>query len=235
MRHSSHRWIATVGALAVALCAGCPGPSTPEDPGTAVSPPGPSAPDAATPRPEAPVAEPPEEPPAPTMPEVLLTEAEQAKCLVKVGDPLPDAELPDLAGDAHSLASLLGEKASIVVFWSRGSSDFSALAARATLEDLQKDLFEPYSAKGVQVIGINVRDAAETVKALVDESGAAFPILLDADGSLFAKVATEKLPRPYFVDAEGQIRYFDLEFSRTTRDKLLQAIEFVLSGENQDG
>jgi hypothetical protein len=102
------------------------------------------------------------------------------------------------------------------------------MAARAALEDLQKDLFEPYRAKGVQVVGINEGDPAEAVSQLFGEAKLTFPNLLDPDGAFFNQVAKEKLPRPYLLDADGRILWFDLEFSRTSRGKLMQAIQVAL-------
>ena len=82
--------------------------------------------------------------------------------------------------------------------------------------------------EGLRVVAVNEGDTAESVKSLVEKAAATFPCLLDPDGALFDQVATEKLPRVYLLDAEGTILWFDLEFSRTTRDKLLQAIQFAL-------
>ncbi|MFH1924704.1 MAG: hypothetical protein ABIP48_33040, partial [Planctomycetota bacterium] len=75
---------------------------------------------------------------------------------------------------------------------------------------------------------------AEAVRKSVEEAGAGFTNLLDPDGALFARVATEKLPRVYLLDADGKVLWFDLEFSRTTRDNLVQALQVALgeSGES---
>jgi hypothetical protein len=67
------------------------------------------------------------------------------------------------------------------------------------------------------------------VKQVVQQAGAGFPILLDADGAYFARVATDKAPRTYLIDAQGQILWFDVEYSRGTRRDLLAAIEVALS------
>jgi peroxiredoxin len=169
-----------------------------------------------------------EPPPPPTIPKVHLLEADRETCLVVVGDAMPEAELADLAGEKQALAGLRGEKLTLVFFWTSGDSEFSAMRAQAALEDLQKDVHEPYAEKGVGVVAVNEGDTAESVKKLVDEAAAAFPNLLDTDGTLFAKVATKNLTRPYLLDAEGKILWFDLEYSSTTRDNLMQAIQVAL-------
>jgi peroxiredoxin len=169
-----------------------------------------------------------EPPPPPTIPEVHLTDALQELCLVGVDDPMPDAELTDPEGQKQALTALRGEKLTLVFFWTRGSSQFSAMAAQMALEDLQKDVREPYAAKGVQVVAVNEGDAPEAVKETMDGAGVTFPSLLDPDGALFAQVAKERLPRPYLLDAEGKILWFDLEYSQATRDNLMQAIQVAL-------
>ena len=73
-----------------------------------------------------------------------MTEVQQATCLVAVGDAMPVAELPDLAGNAQSLGDLFGEKLTAILFWTRGDSLYSQMAATAALEDLVKDVAEPY-------------------------------------------------------------------------------------------
>ena len=98
-------------------------------------------------------------------------------------------------------------------------------------------MVEPYSQKGVAVVGVNEHDTAEVVRQRLAEAGASFPNLMDPDGSFFAKVATEKLPRVYLLrgkakpNEEGKILWFDVEFSSITRDKMSRAIRAVLAEE----
>lgn len=227
MPKSDGRWMILVAALVAGLCAGCPqGDTDGPQPGEAQVTPGqPTAKANLSPGETIPAEEP---PPPPTIPEVHLTDALQELCLVGVDDPMPDAELADLEGRKQALAGLRGEKLTLVFFWARGSSEFSAMAAQMALEDLQKDVHEPYADKGVQVVAVNEGDTAEAVKQTAGESGVTFPSLLDPDGALFARVAKERLPRPYLLDAEGKILWFDLEFSQATRDNLMQAIQVAL-------
>jgi peroxiredoxin len=222
------RWMTLFAVAAVVGClVGCPGSDAP-DPGSGgpvQEQPAPSE----QPVEEAAAVKPVEEPPPPpTIPQVFLTEALRQTCLVVADDPMPEAELPNLDGEKQSLPDQFGEKLTVVFFWTRGGTEFSAMAASQALEDLQMDVFEPYSEKGVRVVAVNEGDTPEDVKATLEEVGATFTNLLDSDGALLAKVATEKLPRPYLLDAEGKILWFDLEFSRTTRDNLMQAIQVAL-------
>lgn len=167
--------------------------------------------------------EPEQPPPPPTIPEVKLTEAAMETCLVGVGDTFPSGELAGLDGEVTSLQSIYGSRLTVVCFWKSDN-----LYALAELQDLALDVVEPYGDKGVSVVGVNVGEEAELVAEKVKMTGAEFPILLDADGSFFEKVATAELPRTYLLDEQGKIIWFDIEYSQGTRRDLLQAIQVAL-------
>lgn len=171
-----------------------------------------------------------EEPAATDMPKVLLTEAEWAKCLVKIGDKLPEGKFPDLEQRTVSLDELLGENLTVVFFWTAGDTKFSALAATAALEDLEKDVFGRYQDQGVGVIGINENDQFEVVSKHVKDGGPTFPVVLDPGGAYFAAVATEQIPRVYLVDAARKILWLDPGYSETTRSTLQKAIQAAICG-----
>lgn len=237
MRRWNPRWMILPVALSAAVLSGCPGGDTnpPDGNGTETNNqqerPLTDNNSAAVVTPIVITAEEEEPQPSAEMPEVLLADSLRQTCTRWIGDPLPSGQLPDQNGQAHSLDSLRGEKLTVVFFWKSGGSRFSAMAARAELEDIQKDVVEPYQDKGLRVFGINQGDTPEVVGQLASDAGVAFPNLLDSEGAFFAQVATGILPRLYLLDAEGKILWLDLEFSEfsgITRDKLIQAIRFVL-------
>ncbi|MCE5303139.1 MAG: peroxiredoxin family protein [Planctomycetaceae bacterium] len=165
----------------------------------------------------------------PTIAKVLLSGALSETCLVKVGDALPEAALPDAAGKSHTLGSLLGPKLSVVCFWTIGPDHRSQLTAPEVLQDLMKEVVEPFGARGVQVIGVNVGNQPDVVQQEIAQTGVTFPVLLDAQGELYAQVAKDrKMPRIFLVDAGGRVLWFDIENSRQTREDLLQSIHAVL-------
>lgn len=163
--------------------------------------------------------------PTPTVvPVVTLSDELAATCLVKVGDPLPDGELADTTGKTQAISKLFGSKLTVLMTWNVESE-----YARESLEDLDADVAKPYADKGVKVIGVNLRNPVEKVRETVQAAGAAFPILLDAQGDYFAKLAKDKPLRTYLVDAQGKILWFDVEYSRSTRRELLQAVDAVVA------
>lgn len=157
------------------------------------------------------------------VPKVVMSDTDLAESLVKVGDKMPVAELPDAAGKAQSLQGLTGEKATLVIFWTAGN-----IAALQQLLDLKNDILEPYGKEGVRVVVIDEGDKSEQVKDAVEQTHPNFPILLDSEGSLFAKVATARLPRTYVLDATGRIVWFDIGYSPVMREGLLQTVRAMV-------
>ena len=224
-------WMRTLVVFVILTVTGCLGSKESDVP---ESGPGPAAREVLdeepVPPPEPVPAEIAEEPAATEMPEVLLTEGDMATCLVKRGDAMPEGKLPDLEEHLVSLGELMGEKLTVVFFWTAGDTKFSALAATAALEDLEKDIFGPYKDEGVSVIAINENDQLEAVSRHVKEGGPTFPVLLDPGGAYFAAFATERIPRVYVVGADRKVLWFDLEYSETTRSTLRKAIQAALAG-----
>lgn len=159
-----------------------------------------------------------------TMPAVRLTQGHADKCRLLVSDNLPDFQLPDLDGQPQSLAKLLGAKATVVVFWNAASA-----TSLEELADLYPDVAKKFSANGVVVVGINTRDDPQLARELVKQAGAQFTNLTDRDGAARKQVADHKPPLTYVVDATGRIRWFDLEYSPSTRRELGQAIRYLLT------
>ena len=160
-----------------------------------------------------------------TMPRVSLTEGHAKICQVRVGDAFPDLTLADLSGQTHSLSKLLGPKLTVVMFWS-GTKP----TARQQLADLEPEVAARFSSEGVAVVGVNAGDEPQLAKELAEQAGAAFTILSDRDGATLKQVAPGRIPCTYLVDAAGKVLWFDIEYSRTTRRELVEAIRYTLAG-----
>jgi peroxiredoxin len=158
------------------------------------------------------------------MPQPQFTEQHIKTCKVLVGDQFPKLELADVSGQSQNLADLLGEKLTVVVF-----CNSNLPTSLEELADLEKRYVREFGEQGLNVIGVNVNDKPEVAKELSEQSGAKFPELSDTAGQAFASVATAKLPRTYLLDASGKILWFDIEYSRTTRQQLLSAIRYSLA------
>lgn len=158
-----------------------------------------------------------------SMPVVVLSDQHAAISTTKVGDSLPNVELPDANGQQQTLAQLFGSKLTLVVFW-----DGSQPTALEELSDLTRYYLPRFGDKGLAVVAINSGDSAAHAAELAKDAGASYPVLIDADRKAFAQVASAMLPRSYLLDASGKVIWFDLEYSPTTRRDLAVAIRHTL-------
>lgn len=161
--------------------------------------------------------------PDPVMPKVIMTETHAATCQVKVGDEMPDFTLDDLEGNQHTLGDVAGEKLTVIFFW-----NCRHIITRNALEDLQYDVWDVRQGQGVNVVGIDVGDSPDQVREMLAAAEVKFTTLLDPNGEYFAQVATGLLPRVYLLGPGRKVRWFDLEYSLSTRRQLLEAIRFML-------
>ncbi len=157
------------------------------------------------------------------MPRVLLSEDHQKHTVIGQGDPMPEITLPDLDGQTTDLESLFGEKLTVLVFFGADTR-----RAKWQLMDLQPDIAESYASHGLKVIGIAHKMTPEQAKEVADETQTKFPILLDASGDAFARVATDYLPRTYLLSKAGKVLWFDIGYASATRRNLDQAIRYGL-------
>ncbi len=159
------------------------------------------------------------EPSNPTIPQVCLSTLHAKWCVAKVGDSFPPVELPQLGGPKTKLATLYGKQATVVLFW-RADRWMSRMA----LEDLVSFVVGEYDSHEVAVVGIAVRQPARAAQRLLNRAKAAFPQLLDTNGEALAQVGSVALPRLYVLDPAGQIVWFDIEYSESTRRELVQTL-----------
>jgi hypothetical protein len=228
-------WIAAIAAGLTLSCAGCPSKPPQESAplksysGSKVFP----APSKPKSQHRAAVQESkPVEPPPATIPKVNLSDEFRASCLVKVGDVLPKAGDFDINGKTQSLASLYGKKLTVVCFWTAVDRR-TALEAADVLRSLTNDIAEPFASKGVQVVGIelarNCVDMAAWDSVRKTVSKLPFPCLSDGKGRFLGQLCKDdKVPRVYLLDAKGKILWFDVEYSRSTREDLVQGIRVAL-------
>jgi hypothetical protein len=149
------------------------------------------------------------------VPPVLLTPTETGLCKLGVGDMLPAIELPMKGGGDGKLADLVGERATVVLFWTPDS-----WMARTALADLQREVTDNADLQGVSVIGVIVGGLANDVQAHLVESGARFTQLIDLDGKTQAECGSATMPRVYVLAPDKTIAWFDIEYSETTRREL---------------
>ncbi|MDA1048978.1 MAG: TlpA disulfide reductase family protein [Planctomycetota bacterium] len=163
-------------------------------------------------------------------PQVLMTQRDADTCLVKTGEAFPVGQLSDLEGQEHSLKELFGEKLTVIVFWANANR-----LGREQIQRLEAETVLPFENTGLSVVAINIGDPSEQIVDLLPaDREVGFTVLLDAEASLYSKVATGRHPRTYLLDSQGNVLWFDIEYSRGTARDLANAIHVYL-GDRKTG
>lgn len=161
-------------------------------------------------------------PPPGSLPDVALSSAHRATCKLFIGDQLPLATLADLDSNATPLETLLGRRATVVMFWQHDDPD-----GVEAITDLQPLVLSRYGEHNVRVVAIHAGDTVAEVKSIAEQHQLKFPMLIDADFAAFSQITDAPhglMPRVFLVDSAGRILWFDIEYSRTTRRDLDRAL-----------
>lgn len=118
-------------------------------------------------------------------------------------DPLPPVHVSAPEGSTHALADLLGEEATLVVFWSRycGYSNRAMPRIVALAGRLREE--------GIPVLAVT-HDPSDEASAYLAENGWAdgpLTILLDADSEAAMAFDNWGTPAYYLVDGSGRLRF----------------------------
>ena len=135
------------------------------------------------------------------------TRLDLGSSLVRSGDPMPDFTLSDLNGKAAGLASLEGQVV-ILNFWATWCPP--CRREMPLLDAVQKE----YGPRGVTVVGIDLEEPPETVRAYIESVGVAYPIWLDDPAQnapdrtrdVYTKIGGVGLPTTVFIDRNGIVR-----------------------------
>jgi len=151
---------------------------------------------------------------------------------VALGQAVADFSLPDTNGQQHSLASLKGEKGTLVIFIATQCPYSNAYNQR--MEALHRD----YAGRGIRVVGINPNktEPAEEVRSHASENGMTFLVLKDPDNRLADYFGASVTPEAYLLDAGGVLRYHgrldaDHKDAGLNSGELRQALDELLGGQ----
>jgi peroxiredoxin len=119
------------------------------------------------------------------------------------GQPVADFTLPDVNGKQHSLASLKGEKGTVLIFISTQCPVSNGYNGR--MEKLAQD----YKARGVSVVGINANapESLDDIKNHAAQNNLTFTILKDAGNKVADQLGATNTPEVFFLDASGKLVY----------------------------
>jgi peroxiredoxin len=135
---------------------------------------------------------------------------------LKIGDPPPRFVLQDLNGGKVTVPDDLQGKAVIIHFW----ADW----CQYCLEEMPAldALYREYRGKGLEILAVNVGQSPEAAKAFMKRVRVSYPVLLDTDSSTAKQYSVLGLPRTFFLDRKGRIKYKLLgEASSETLERLI--------------
>ncbi len=114
-------------------------------------------------------------------------------------EPAPDITLPTPDGEMISLSDYRGQ----VVFLNFWGTYCPPCVAE--LPDIQK-VYEELESEDFVVIGLNVEEKPEKVKAFVEENGLTFPIIISPDATVNPLYQLKRMPTTWFIDRNGILR-----------------------------
>ncbi len=114
----------------------------------------------------------------------------------------PDFTLPDLDGEAHSLAEFRG-KVVMLNFWATWCPP-----CRREMPSMQR-LYEKYGERGLVVVAVNQFEDPDLVFEFTGRLSLepTFPILFDRESRVSEQYKVKGLPTTYLLDREGRIHY----------------------------
>lgn len=138
---------------------------------------------------------------------LLSVPAAAALQSLQVGMEAPEFSLKSVTGETKTLASLKGEKLTVLVFWSTWSAKSEKVLARL------QTLHEKYREKGLAVVGVDV-DGQEigpgtlaAIKGVQERLKIGFPMLVDYGLVAFHDYGVIAVPSTVIVDRDRVIRY----------------------------
>lgn len=148
-----------------------------------------------------------------------------------IGATLNDFELQDVAGHKHTLSSLKGQKGTVLIFIS-----VQCPVSNAYNERMER-LYQDYSARGVNVVGINANatETADQAKHHAEEHHLTFTILKDKNNKIADVLGATNTPEAFLFDANNKLVYRGrIDNSRSgdtiSSNDLRDAIDAVLAG-----
>lgn len=112
----------------------------------------------------------------------------------------PELVLDSLEGDAFRLSDWKGQPV-VVNFWASWCPP-----CREEIPSMNR-AWDRLRLEGVQMVGVNYGEDAETVKRFIAHTPIEFPIALDPDETKSKRWPVEGLPITFILDSEGRVVY----------------------------
>jgi len=137
------------------------------------------------------------------------------------GSKAPPISLKDLSGKAFAWSALSG-KVVLVDFWASWCAP-----CKQELPVLE-GLYKKYRARGFEIVAVNQDEERTNAEKFLRRAPLSFPVLHDADRSVAASYAPQKMPSSYLIDKHGLVRHVHAGFKASDADALEREIAALL-------
>lgn len=156
------------------------------------------------------------------------TKVELDSSLLRAGDAMPDFTLTDLRGEPVSFSSLEG-RVVVLNFWATWCPP--CRREMPLLDDIQRE----YGSRGLTIVGVDLAEPSEAVRAYVEDAGVQYPIWIDDSSQdapdrtreLYTKIGGVGLPTTVFIGRDGVIR--GSQVGELSRGVLQNRVETLLA------
>jgi peroxiredoxin len=138
-----------------------------------------------------------------------------AATLTKVGQVAPDFSGMSLTGEPIKLSALRG-KVVVLSFFATWCGP-----CKEELPHFEKTLWQGLREKGLVVLGVDREETEKLVAPFVKKLGLTFPVIADADRSIYARYATGYIPRTYLIGPDGKIVFQSVGNAQKEFDQLV--------------
>jgi len=123
------------------------------------------------------------------------------RVMLKIGDPPPRFSLQDTEGRMVTAPGDFAGNTVVVHFW----ADWCPYC----LEEMPvlDKLYQQYKKQGLMIYAVNVGQGLDAARAYVSKMKISYPVLLDTDGKTAKSYGVLGLPRTFFIDRKGNIKY----------------------------
>ncbi len=108
-----------------------------------------------------------------------------------------DFELFDINGKPHRSSEWIGKQPVVLNFWGTWCGP-----CRREIPDLVR-LYREYSPRGVEILGLAVRDHPDRIASFTQQFGVTWVMLMADNNTIFRYGATRGVPTTIFIDRDG--------------------------------
>lgn len=139
--------------------------------------------------------------------------------IVKTGDKVPNFSITSLDGKDISISDLKG-KVVLINFFATWCGP-----CMKELPEVESQLWPKFKNENFAMISIGREHTKEQLEAFNQKKGFTFPIAPDPKREVYAKFASQYIPRNFIVDKEGEIVWQGVGFSQEELDHMIKVIQ----------